>query len=211
MGIAERRARHKASLRSQILEAAGHLFAREGYDAVTMRRVAAAIEYSPTAIYLHFEDKDALFKAICEDTFTRLVARLERQRQRARDPWSFLRDGLLTYIAFGLEHPNHYTVTFILGARNPGETPFEGSAGAKAFGLLQDAVHAAIATGHVRADNPHATAQALWAAAHGVVSLLIRHPSFPFVGRKTLATQTIDAMLAGLRADAAARPRRGDA
>ncbi|HKO02638.1 MAG TPA: helix-turn-helix domain-containing protein, partial [Thermoanaerobaculia bacterium] len=42
-----------------ILDAARELFATEGYDAVTMRRIADRIEYSPTAIYFHFNDKEA--------------------------------------------------------------------------------------------------------------------------------------------------------
>jgi AcrR family transcriptional regulator len=208
MGVAERRARQKASLRSRILDAARDMFARDGYEAVTMRRVAAAIEYSPTAIYLHFADKSALFNAICDETFSRLVARLARQHQRSPDPMSFLREGLLTYVTFGLEHPNHYTVTFILGARRDTPQEYEGSAGARAFGMLHDAVQAAVDAGHLRTDNVQATSQALWAAAHGVVSLLIRHPDFPFVSRRILATHAVDTMLAGLSARVARRSRK---
>lgn len=199
MGVAERRARHKASLRTQILDAARELFARDGYEAVTMRRVASAIEYSPTAIYLHFEDKQTLFSAICDETFTTLVRRLERLHRRTPDPLAFLRQGLLTYVAFGLEHPSHYTVAF-MGSRRTETYEFEGSAGAKAFGVLHAAVQAAVDAGALNSPNVNATAQALWAAAHGVVSLLIRHKDFPFVGRQLLVTHTIDSMLAGLHA-----------
>jgi len=54
MGTAERRARQKASLRGEILDAARRMFAEEGYEQVSMRRLAERIEYSPTTIYLYF-------------------------------------------------------------------------------------------------------------------------------------------------------------
>ncbi|MFM7142200.1 MAG: helix-turn-helix domain-containing protein [Alphaproteobacteria bacterium] len=73
MGIAERRARQKSSLRDTILAAARQMFIEDGYEAVSMRKLAERIEYSPTAIYLHFADKDALFRTVCDETFARLV------------------------------------------------------------------------------------------------------------------------------------------
>src|SRR5512139_3820069 len=99
MGTAERRARQKASLRGEILDAARRMFADEGYEAVSMRRLAERIEYSPTTIYLYFEDKAELFHAVCDETFGKLVRRLERQRRlHAGDPVDGLRAGLREYI-----------------------------------------------------------------------------------------------------------------
>jgi AcrR family transcriptional regulator len=77
MGTTDRRTRHRASLRREILDAASRLFVEEGYDRVTMRGVAQRIEYSPTTIYLHFKDKAELFGAVCEETFSQLSERLE--------------------------------------------------------------------------------------------------------------------------------------
>ncbi|HET8644161.1 MAG TPA: helix-turn-helix domain-containing protein, partial [Vicinamibacteria bacterium] len=79
MGIAERRERDRQGLRRRILDAARELFMREGYERVTMRRIAQAIEYSPTAIYQHFEDKDALVRALCADEFGQLLRALPRE------------------------------------------------------------------------------------------------------------------------------------
>ena len=58
MGSNERRERERLELRQLILDAARELFVEEGYDAVTMRRIAEKIEYTPTTIYLHFKDPD---------------------------------------------------------------------------------------------------------------------------------------------------------
>ncbi len=73
MGVTERRERERVEIRQKILDAARELFATEGYERVTMRRIAEAIEYSPTTIYHHFEDKDDLVNALCEKAFSALL------------------------------------------------------------------------------------------------------------------------------------------
>ena len=59
MGVKERREREKSETRDKILDAARELFVTEGYEGVSMRKVAQKIEYSPTAIYVHFPDKSS--------------------------------------------------------------------------------------------------------------------------------------------------------
>ena len=73
MGTQERRERERAGVRRRIMAAARRLFAAQGYEAVSMRRIADAIEYSPTAIYLHFRDKHALVREICAADFAALA------------------------------------------------------------------------------------------------------------------------------------------
>src|SRR5688572_17792667 len=105
MGVQERKAREKEELRQEILDAARDLFVEQGYEAVSMRKIAERIEYSPATIYLHFRDKADLFDHLCADTFQRLVERLESMTREHDDPLSGLRAGMRAYIDFGLEHP----------------------------------------------------------------------------------------------------------
>jgi AcrR family transcriptional regulator len=77
MGVKDRRARQKQLLRQQILDAARELLVEEGYDQLSMRKVAERIDYSPTAIYLHFKDKQELVFSLCEESFAKLVRELE--------------------------------------------------------------------------------------------------------------------------------------
>src|SRR5216684_1275863 len=114
MGITERRARQKTLLRQQILDAARDLLVREGYEKLSMRRVAARIDYSPTAIYLHFKDKQDLVSSLCDETFARLIRELETLPDEFPDPLARLRKGMERYISFGLKHPDHYLPTFVL-------------------------------------------------------------------------------------------------
>ena len=204
MGVSDRRQRHRASLRREILDAASQLFVEEGYQRVTMRRLAERIEYSPTTIYLYFKDKNELLAAVCEETFSQLGARLERLQKTAGTPLGCLRESLRTYVDFGLSHPNQYTVTFMSpGPRLEQAGARELPIGSRAFHTLREAVRASVERGDLHAQDVDATAQALWAGVHGATSLLITMDGFPFVPRAVLVDHLIDVLIAGLRTPAA--------
>lgn len=198
MGTSERRAREKTELRQEILDAARRIFVEEGVEALTMRRVAEAIEYSPTTIYLYFKDKSELIQAICDETFATLVRDLEALAAIHTDPLAYLDAGLRAYIAFGLSNPSHYWATFVVGARNV-EYQYEGSMGQRAFEFLRSALRACMDAGRIRRGNVDADAQAIWSAMHGLVALQIADKSFPFVDRQTLITTLVTTLIRGLR------------
>lgn len=202
MGTTERRNRHRASLRREILDAASQLFVEEGYQRVTMRRIAERIDYSPTTIYLYFKDKRELVGAICDETFSQLAAKLERLKATPETPLGHLREGLKTYLEFGTSHPNHYVVTFLQMQEPSKDFQFEGSAGARAFGSLLESVKACVAAGEIRTESVETTAQSLWAAVHGLTALFITMKGFPFVSRRALVDHTIETLIAGLRTPA---------
>ena len=112
MGTAERRERQCQQLREKILDAARELFAAFGYEAVTMRKVAEKIEYSPTTIYLHFSDKNALVRELCAVDFLGLASRF-RTLQAERDPIRRLKKIGAAYLQFARERPNHYRMMFM--------------------------------------------------------------------------------------------------
>src|SRR5215813_136121 len=111
MGVKERREREKSETRDKILDAARELFVAEGYEGVSMRKVAEKIEYSPTAIYLHFADKEELFHELCHDDFARL-AQVFQDASLPADPIERIRQIGRTYIEFGIQFPNHYKLMF---------------------------------------------------------------------------------------------------
>src|SRR3954447_4479874 len=99
MGTIERRDREKLETRAKIMDAARELFGREGYEAVSMRRIADAIEYSPTAIYVHFRDKQDLFHQICQADFAALADGVA-ELQKVSDPIERIRRMGHAYIRF---------------------------------------------------------------------------------------------------------------
>jgi len=207
MTLPDRRARHRASLRQEILAAASKLLVEEGYERVTMRRIAASIEYSPTTIYLHFKDKDELVLAICEETFAQLAAKVEVLKAAPGAPLTRLREVLRAYIEFGLKHPSHYAVTFLQAQKTKRKRQFEGSIAARAFGALRECVAACVKNGDISTGSVDTTAQLLWASIHGLTALLITDKGFPLVPRQALVDHTLDTLIAGLKTPAPAPPR----
>src|SRR5258706_722681 len=112
MGVWERREREREEVRTKILDASRELFATHGYEAVTMRRVAERIEYSPTAIYLHFADKETLLRELCETDFLSLAKQFQRIA-RVEDPVERLRRIGHAYTEFAIDFPNHYRLMFM--------------------------------------------------------------------------------------------------
>src|SRR5262245_66535124 len=111
MGVKERRERERTQVREKILDAALEVFASAGAEAVTMRALADAIEYSPPVIYAHFRDKDAIIQELC----FRQLRSLARQFATfgALDPVERLRRIGYVYADFAVDHPSHFRFMFL--------------------------------------------------------------------------------------------------
>ncbi len=204
MGVQERRERERIELREKILEAARELFITEGYDGVSMRKVAEKIEYSPTAIYVHFADKEQLFLELCHEDYRRLAESFVALAHNP-DPIYRLRQIAFSYIDFGLRNPNHYRMMFMtahpciadpdqLGKGNPEEDSYE---------FLRQTVREAIAAGAFRPELQDADllSQTLWAGVHGVISLQIAKGTddwVPWCDFQRRAELMVDSLLHGL-------------
>ncbi|MFM0597820.1 TetR/AcrR family transcriptional regulator [Paraburkholderia dilworthii] len=112
MGIAERKNRQKQALRERILDASRRIVMREGFAALSMRKIADAIEYSPATLYLHFASRDEIAQALCEEGYAQLLATFE-PHARIADPAERLKALGRAYIAFGVEHPQTYRLIFM--------------------------------------------------------------------------------------------------
>ena len=203
MTVKARRAREKQLLRQEILDAARALFIREGYENVSMRKIAEKIDYSPTTIYLYFQDKSELLYALCEETFARLVQELKAIENASRDPVENLKEGLRRYVDFGLRHPQHYMLTFMIPhehAQDKTRYLSRDSMGMRAFAFLPRGIEECIRRKKFRPVDVQAAGQGLWAAIHGVTSLLISHKEFPWVKRDVLVETVIETAVKSLRA-----------
>src|SRR5712691_4365318 len=116
MGIKERHERDREAIQRAILDAARELFVSEGYQNVSIRKIAERIEYSPAAIYGYFPCKDDIFFALAEEGF-RLLGHPEDAGLTARlpgsEPLDRLRQIFWHIYEFGLEHPQYFSLMFI--------------------------------------------------------------------------------------------------
>jgi AcrR family transcriptional regulator len=194
-------------LRDEIVEAAALLLGQTGdEDAVSIRAVAEAVGVTPPSIYLHFADKTALMYAVCEAHFTALDRQIEKAAARASDPLDELRRRGEAYIRFGLDNPEHYRILFMSRPRPPGWNE-ERLPTAAAFQHLVEAVQRAIDAGAVPAQDPVVVAVGLWATVHGLTSLLIAKPEFPWPPVKRLVEHLVETSVRGLAPSDANRPR----
>ena len=208
MGTRERREREREETRDRILDAAREMFADEGIDAVTMRAIADRIEYTPTAIYHHFRDKQALIAELCERDYRALAHHFQRIG-RIDDPVERLRALGIAYAEFALTHPNHYRFMFMTPkvAEHPQLDSDKGNPEEDAYERVRQTVADGIAAGRYRAEftSVDQLAQIAWASVHGVVSLHIaKHDDkwIAWADPRQSVRLMVDALIRGIVRDA---------
>jgi AcrR family transcriptional regulator len=207
MNAVSRRRKHKEELRRVILDAAREIFVRQGYESFSMRKLAQKVEYSPGSVYLHFKNKEELFECLVDESFARLLKTLSalRNGHEQQDPLAELKKGLRAYVEFGLRNPNDYRFAFML--RPPMEKrPYKVHG---AFEALRFIVKRCVEEKRFRAVDVETTSQVLWASVHGITSLLIQRPAFPWVAKKELIAQVIDTAVDSLTASPRASAQAG--
>lgn len=115
MGIQERKAKQKAELRRKILKSARHLARKDGWEAVTTRKLAEKVEYSTTVIYEHFGNKDQLLLLLREEGFESMQQAVEKALDPSLPPKKQLIAAGLASWKFAKEMPEYYQVMFNLG------------------------------------------------------------------------------------------------
>ena len=190
-----------AQRRKEILEVAKRLFVEEGYAATTIRRIATQVGISSTALYVYFEDKDAILKEISNETFAVLIRELDRTRREYPDPANALEQVLEGYIRFGLAHPNEYELTFM--TREPKDVQHysetESDLGVQAFSRFHECVDAIVRSGRTQESNTDRLAYQLLAGVHGLVALLVLQPCEDWGDIDKLIDGHVAMLMRGLR------------
>lgn len=209
MGVKERREREKTETRDKILDAARELFVTEGYEGVSMRKVAEKIEYSPTAIYVHFADKEELFRELCHQDYARL-AEVFQSSVMSSDPVDRLKQIGAIYVEFGTRFPNHYKFMFMtthpVQELDEVDREMHGNPEKDAYAFLKWAVQQATDAGCFREElrDAELISQTLWASVHGVISLEIAKGCDAWVEWRPIqdrAAMMLDITLRGLVRD----------
>ena len=184
-GTVVRRAKNRHShvpLRDQIRDTARDLFAREGYESVSMRRIGSKIGCSPMAIYRHYENKEELLLSICEETFNAMIQALDKARQGPGTRWRNCGAAYARLWSFIISHPNHYKVTFMT-MMPPGPVAERKVAiGQHAMDRLRAGVRESAEEKGIEVDVEMA-AQIIRVAIHGLASSLITHQQMLSVER----------------------------
>ena len=193
----------EAPIRERILAAARELFLREGFEGVSVRRIAERAECSPGMLYHFFTSKELLLARLVERTFEKLDARMARHASAGGDPLRRLQHTLHAYVEFGFEHSHEYLFLFTHGHGQlaPDVLSVFESRGIACFRRIRVLCEETKAQGLLRTElgDPDEIAQALWASIHGLIHLLHSAEGFPFAARKRLARQQVEILIAGIR------------
>ncbi len=179
------------------------LIARDGLDALTLRRLADSFSVSAPALYAHFRDKEDLLRAVAEREFDELMVRY-REIDAASDPARPLdrvRAQCRNYVRMSQEDPELFRVMFLFppdlgdlldvpeGAQLPAAT--------QAFQMAVGALEDAIAAGHLDPVDPMVMALTVWAGIHGVASILVLGLDLPPEAQDALVTEVTSRILRG--------------
>lgn len=192
MGLDEERTRRlrlhtkqqRDALRERILEVSRGIVRNEGIASLSMRKLADAIDYSPAALYLHFRSRGEIARALREEGHAQLRASFV-PHARIADAAARLKALGRAYVAFGLGEPEMYRLMFMETVDATG-----GRDDASMLSVFADTFAA------LRAADPAACAQALWANLHGIVALELSGAAPPGAPVAALVELSLDAWLA---------------
>jgi AcrR family transcriptional regulator len=181
---AERRRRR---VRDAIISAAERVFAKEGPEGLSIRRLADEIDYSPSAIYKYFSSKTELVAVLQEAFFEGLVANIEKVKSRPDiDLSECARESVATYVRTALGRPHHYAAAFSDIGDDADHRDFDaymrdnqGTFRFKAFEMLSELVSECVEAGLFRKNlNVGPASKSLWASMHGLAMLMIHIPNY---------------------------------
>ncbi|MBR1201466.1 MULTISPECIES: TetR/AcrR family transcriptional regulator [unclassified Bradyrhizobium] len=163
MGTAERKGRDRAAREHRIVAAARVIAEREGWDGVTIRRLADEIEYSQPVLYSHFKNRDAIVAAVAVEGFKELTVAL-REAASGSTGRNALKNVALAYLAFALDRPALYDAMFVL----PTDLRFAEAGTRPELRAGFEALAAVVAPFCVEVAD---VTETFWAALHGLAAL----------------------------------------
>ena len=121
MSHIERRQKEKEEIKQSILDAARKIAAKEGWNALTIRKIADEIEYTPPIVYEYFENKEDLIREIIDAGFVKLGKEISAAQQSSSDPRELLRKLSLIHWDFAFNNIELYQIMFSLERPTPNE------------------------------------------------------------------------------------------
>jgi AcrR family transcriptional regulator len=200
MGIKERQERDREAVRRAILDAARDLFVSEGFQNVSIRKIAERIEYSPGALYGYFPSKDDIFFALAEEGF-RLLGDPSPRDETAATPLDRLRASFRQFYQFSCKHPQYFTLMFVDQSVPRISREYERFAFAreKKRQVVQ-LIQACIDAGDLPPTlNPAVAFRAFTVGLIGVAVMRLSDRLQPGENADDLATDVLNVTLAGLR------------
>lgn len=170
MGIAERRLRQKEEIRSRILVTAWQMVKEEGWQSLSIRKIADAIEYSVPVIYDHFENKEAILLEFGKEGFGLLIKKMQQAKKKSDNPAEQLTAIADAYWNFAFKNKEYYQLMFGIGIACcetdkciPEESAFRN--------LVMEPINAILNEKKKKAVNACLKYHTFWSVMHGLISI----------------------------------------
>jgi len=170
MGVKERRLRQKEEVRSSILATAWQVVKEEGWQSLSIRKVADAIEYSAPVIYDHFENKEAILREFAREGFQLLSKKVQQAKAKHKDPAGQLKAVANAYWNFAYKNKEYYQLMYGLGMPGceiekcfPERVDFRKS--------VIEPISALLLKGKTPDANPRLKYYTFWSILHGLISI----------------------------------------
>ena len=198
MGIAERKVRHKESVRSKILETAWCIVKEDGWESLSMRKIADAIEYSAPVIYSHFQNKEAILYELSLEGFQQLQQLLEKAGKKHSDIKEQLKAYAETYWNFAFRNKEYYSLMFGLGMPCCGMGKLKPEVNAFKD-LVSEAIRQIMLERGSNLDDFCFKTYAFWSVLHGLISIrLMRNSDVDDTMNKKVMEDTVAAFISHL-------------
>lgn len=170
MGIVERKIRQKEEVKTSILNAAWNLVGTDGWQALSIRKIAEAIEYSVPVIYDHFENKEAILLEFTKRGFKLLNEELEKAKEVSADPALQIEAMAYAYWQFAFEQKEYYQLMYGLGMPTCETVKSNDEINAFSNSILF-VIKKLIASGKNPGADPILKLHLFWSMLHGTVSI----------------------------------------
>jgi AcrR family transcriptional regulator len=193
--------------RQAIIDTARDLLAAEGIEAVSLRRVAAALGVTAPALYAHVADKRDLLQGVADQEGRRVMDRVNSVSET--EPLAVVRARSLAYVAYAKENPALFKALFMVRpelTHEPIEDERLARKAADTFAGGAAPVYELAKTGMLGDVDPNLAALAIWTATHGVASVILAGPQFDPELERSLVETVINSVIAGLTQGRPGRP-----
>lgn len=182
-------------IRQVILDTTRDLLIKDGYNSLSMRKIARTAGCGLGTIYIYFENKDILIHDLIDEGFERMYSFLFDQVEHKETPRSRLETFIGTYITFGLENPEFYEIMYLLHPERMQRYPRDKYRKARrSLELLEDVIRE-VRSENNGSGNNQLQSYAVWSALHGAVTIILAERLDRSIGQHEFIESVIQSIL----------------
>jgi AcrR family transcriptional regulator len=199
MGTIERKQRQKMTVRSSILQAAWLLVKKDGWQALSIRKIADAIEYSTPVIYDHFEKKEAILYEFAKEGFLLLSKKVQAAKKKYTDPSERLEAMANAYWSFAVNNEEYYQLMYGLGM--PSYEVENGTTDCECYdSLLLETIQEIIDKSGKQKVDATLKYYTLWSILHGLIAInRMKNAPASKACNQMILKDAIDSFILGLK------------